>query len=250
MRAVSRFSVSFSYFRWRSLSYRWRCLVLGSSAILATQCSEPPTQSPVVAHPMPRTEANSECDVVDVQPDEVITIYRGLQQRYRAYRWNCYEMVWVNTQVDWSSDNTAVATVTPGGNFLEGWWADATGVGAGTTLIRGTFGAASDASTLTVLVPYAVNISGPANIMRYQSAQYTANVSGGNSPYSYQWRTREGWVENFGPWSSWYSTGSQNFTYMSVNACGINRKEIAVRVTDASWSTTESFMRVNITNPC
>lgn len=98
--------------------------------------------------------------------------------------------------------------------------------------------------------PPSVYISGKQYILKHESAQYTANTSDGTPPYTYEWRSRDGWGWSFGAWSPWYSTGGQNYTYASVNACGIDRKELQVRVTDAAAKTATASYMIYITNPC
>lgn len=112
----------------------------------------------------------------------------------------------------------------------------------------------SDIQTVELMYPRAtlsVTISGKQYIARYESAQYTATPKDGSPPYSYQWRTRDyspswGW----GSWSNWFSTGTTNYTYASVNACGISRKELAVKVMDGIERTATNTYLIFITNPC
>jgi hypothetical protein len=107
---------------------------------------------------------------------------------------------------------------------------------------------------LILQAAFSVSISGPQSVARYQSAQYFANVTGGVSPFTYQWSTRQcsdtqGW--SCYSWSAWSSTGSQNYTFASVNSCGIRRNEIQVRVTgsDSHLAYSPSFAST-ISNPC
>jgi hypothetical protein len=55
---------------------------------------------------------------------------------------------------------------------------------------------------------------------------------------------------SFGPWQSWYSTGSQNYTYASVNSCGIGTVELEVLATDGNGATADGTYYIYITNPC
>lgn len=100
-----------------------------------------------------------------------------------------------------------------------------------------------------------VGVSGPTGIYRFQSAQYTATVTwrvtAPTQPFTYQWRSRATTSYGTGSWSPWYSTGTQNYTYMSVNSCGILRNEIQVRATDANGVVGESSaLPVGVLNPC
>jgi hypothetical protein len=99
--------------------------------------------------------------------------------------------------------------------------------------------------------PFSASISGPQYITRYQSAQYTETSSGGTAPFTYQWRTRQGPNQsNLGPWSTWYSTGSTNYTYLSVNSCNITVSELEGLVTDATSRTADAVEYVYVSNPC
>lgn len=121
----------------------------------------------------------------------------------------------------------------------------------------GCVGNSLGSDTLAVTVehplyaPVSVYIDGPTYIFLHQSAQYTANASGGTGGFTYQWRTRfyspsSGW----GAWSNWFSTGTTNYTWASVNGCGINEMEIGVQVTDSRGVTSTSTHQSNVTNPC
>jgi hypothetical protein len=98
--------------------------------------------------------------------------------------------------------------------------------------------------------PFTVGITGPQYIALHQSAQYVANASGGTPPYNYQWRSRDGYYNSMGPWSPWFSTGSTNYTYASINSCGLNQKDLQVLVTDALGATVTGPYFIYITNPC
>ena len=100
----------------------------------------------------------------------------------------------------------------------------------------------------------AVSISGPQTVTLHQSAQYFSNASGGLTPYTYEWRTRQcSDTQGFscGAWQNWFSTGSTNSTWASVNGCGIRRNELQSRVTTASGKQGySSTYAVLISNPC
>jgi hypothetical protein len=97
----------------------------------------------------------------------------------------------------------------------------------------------------------AVDISGPYSIARYQSAQFIATPRDGTAPYTYEWRTRDGLNNSsWGAWSGWFSTGSTNSTYASVNSCGINQKQLEVRVTDGTAAQANGTYTVYVSNPC
>lgn len=104
---------------------------------------------------------------------------------------------------------------------------------------------------ITFSTPFSASISGPQYITLHQSAQYTATPSGGTAPYTYQWRVRQGPNQsNLGAWSSWYSSGSTNYTYVSVNSCGIAVSELEVNVTDANSSIADAVDYIYVSNPC
>lgn len=143
----------------------------------------------------------------------------------------------------WSSSNTAAATVGSTGLV--------TGVAPGSATITASTGGKSGSASVTVSYPApSVSISGPSWVTRYQSAQYTAAANGGSTPYTYQWRTRQGNSSTWFSWQSWYSTGSTNYTFSSVNGCGITRNQIEVKVTDANGATAISSYTATVSNPC
>ncbi|HEY3221374.1 MAG TPA: hypothetical protein VGJ80_11630 [Gemmatimonadales bacterium] len=114
------------------------------------------------------------------------------------------------------------------------------------------FSLALTANTLNLFHRYTLStsISGPQNIALHESAQYTASTGGGFTPYTYQWRSRDGWNGSFGAWSGWYSTGSTNYTFASINSCGLNQKQLQVMVTDGKAMTATATYNIFITNPC
>ncbi|MCC6772702.1 MAG: Ig-like domain-containing protein [Gemmatimonadaceae bacterium] len=142
----------------------------------------------------------------------------------------------------WSSSSSSIATVNSAGLV--------TGVGTGQTIVEATANGKSGTATVSVPAP-SVSISGPQYIARYQSAQYTATPFGGQTPYTYQWRSRDGNAYSWGSWSSWYSTGSTSYTFASISACGLDRKQIEVKATDSQpvVSNVGSFT-LYLTNPC
>lgn len=102
--------------------------------------------------------------------------------------------------------------------------------------------------------PFTVSISGPQQVTLYQSAQYFATPANGTAPFTYEWRSRQCTDSqgfNCWPWQNWFSTGVQNYTFASINSCGLVRNELQVRVTGAdSRVTTSSTYPIWITNPC
>lgn len=108
----------------------------------------------------------------------------------------------------------------------------------------------ANGGTIGIASALTVNISGSQYVARHQSAQYTANAAGGTAPYTYEWRSRQGSGWTWGAWQSWYSTGSTNYTYASINSCGLDRNQLEVRVTDSLGSTATSSITIYITNPC
>jgi hypothetical protein len=94
------------------------------------------------------------------------------------------------------------------------------------------------------------SISGPTYIVRFQSAQYTTGGTGGAPSYTYQWRVREGWNSNFGAWGPWSSPSTQNYTYTSVNSCGVNTKQIEAKVTDSASASATTSKTIYVNNPC
>lgn len=93
------------------------------------------------------------------------------------------------------------------------------------------------------------SISGPTSVLLHQSPQYTANVRYGLAPFTYQWRSRQS-NGSYGAWSSWYSTGTTNYTYASINSCGLFYNDLEVMVTDAQGRTSIADIYITVSNPC
>lgn len=112
--------------------------------------------------------------------------------------------------------------------------------------------AGTDVSTVDWMYPrpFSVSISGKQYVAKHESAPYTATVSGGTGPFTYEWRTRQSGPSTSGTWSGWFSTGSSNVTYASINSCGLNTNYLEVRVTDSTARQTTGSYTMYITNPC
>lgn len=179
------------------------------------------------------------------------TIYIGGNVALTATARDQYGSVMSGKVATWTSLNTSVATVASTGNLT----ATGHGVGVGQTTLRATIDGVNGNMTVTVnLPPLGVTISGPQQVTLHQSAQYFANASGGVPPYTYEWRSRQcsdAGGSNCGSWQNWFSTGSQNYTFASVNACGIRRNELQARVTDSRpVQVISPTYAVLISNPC
>lgn len=143
----------------------------------------------------------------------------------------------------WSSSSTAVATVNSSGL--------AYGVSVGSASISASSGGVSGSASLSVTVPaLSTGISGPSSVPRNQSATYTASASGGTGAYTYEWRKRTGNFSFWNAWGSWSSPSSTNTTSNTVTACGINRVEVEVRVTDSASATGGTSYTYYVTNAC
>lgn len=99
--------------------------------------------------------------------------------------------------------------------------------------------------------PLSVSISGKQYVTLHESAKYTATPANGTAPYTYEWRSRQysptyGW----GAWQSWFSTGSNNYTYASIHSCGLTQNQLEVRVTDAGGKQATRSYTIYVTNPC
>lgn len=112
--------------------------------------------------------------------------------------------------------------------------------------------AGTDIQTVDLMYPrpFSASISGKQYVARHESAQYTATVNGGTGPFTYEWRSRQSGPSTSGTWSAWFSTGSTNYTYASINSCGLNTNHLEVRVTDATARQTTAGYTIYITNPC
>ncbi|HEX5871506.1 MAG TPA: Ig-like domain-containing protein [Longimicrobium sp.] len=171
------------------------------------------------------------------------TVFLGGTRQLTATAIDQYGYAMSGVAFTWGSGNTSLATVSGSGLV--------SGVGLGSVSISASAGGKTGYASVSVTnPPLAVGISGSQYVTRHQSAQYTANTSGGTPGYTYQWRTRQGSPSFWGSWSGWFSTGSTNSTYASINSCGLDRNQIEVLVTDALGATATSSYTVYISNPC
>lgn len=95
-----------------------------------------------------------------------------------------------------------------------------------------------------------VSLSGKQNVALHESAPYTATTTNGTAPYNFEWRSRQTGPSTSGTWSSWFSTGTSNVTYASINSCGLNTNYLESRVTDATGKQVTASYVIYITNPC
>jgi hypothetical protein len=171
------------------------------------------------------------------------TVYTGATRQLTATAKDQYGNAMSGQSFTWSSSNTSLANVSSSGLV--------NGITPGSVTITASAGGKSGSASVTVSnAPPSVWISGPSSVTRYHSAQFTAAANGGSTPYTYQWRSRQGSASTWGSWQSWYSTGSTNYTFSSVNGCGITRNQIEVLVTDANGSTATSSYTATVSNPC
>lgn len=110
----------------------------------------------------------------------------------------------------------------------------------------------TDISTVNHMYPrpYRATLSGKQYVTLHESAPYTASVTGGTGPFTYEWRSRQSGPNTSGTWSGWFSTGSSNYTYASIHSCGLNTNHLEVRVTDSTARQTTGSYTVYLTNPC
>jgi len=177
------------------------------------------------------------------------TIYTNGSTPFSATPTDQYGDTMAGKVATWLSTNTSVATVASTGDLT----ATANGIAAGQATIRATIDGVDGNATLTVnQTPPSVSISGPQTLTLHQSAQYFANVYGGTQPYTYEWRDRDcGPQFGCSAWANWFSTGSQNYTFASINGCGLNEIDLESRVTDAlSRIGYSSTYIIHISNPC
>jgi hypothetical protein len=188
-------------------------------------------------------------------------------EQSRCDRDSFVQIVWNNIQSDAVSNFTAQCDgYTDLFEYNEGsimhYPADGFGIGGATTIVslRGLGGlmgqrnglAGTDVATVDWMYPRPYNafISGKQYVAKHESAPYTATVTGGTGPFTYEWRTRQSGPSTSGTWSGWFSTGSSNVTYASINSCGLNTNYLEVRVTDSTGRQTTGSYTMYITNPC
>jgi hypothetical protein len=75
-----------------------------------------------------------------------------------------------------------------------------------------------------------VNLSGPTSLHQSETGVYHASVTGGLSPFSYQFR-RKDCTASCQPWGPWFNLGSSSNWNQSVN-CDFTSFWVQVRVTD------------------
>lgn len=112
--------------------------------------------------------------------------------------------------------------------------------------------AGTDVSTVDWMYPrpFGVSISGKQNPALHESPPYTATVSGGTPGFTYEWRTRQSGPSTSGSWSGWFSTGTSNVTYASINSCGLNTNYLEVRATDSTGRQATGSYVMYLSNPC
>lgn len=179
---------------------------------------------------------------ISVSPNPA-SVYTGGTRQLTATGYDQYGATMSGLSFTWSSSNSSVASVSSSGLV--------SGVAVGSTSVTASASGRSGSATVNVTTPpLNASISGSQYVARHTSAQYTASTWGGTAPYTYEWRTRQGTASWWGSWQSWFSTGSTNYTYASINSCGLDRNQIEVRVTDAVGATFTTSYTVYITNPC
>ncbi len=93
-----------------------------------------------------------------------------------------------------------------------------------------------------------VSISGPSSTYLYHSHPFTANFSGGQSPFTYTWSIRHH-STSWG-WSSWSSFNGSQTTTASSSSCGYDKYQLKVKVTENSCNLnrTSSTKTVTVLN--
>ena len=79
-----------------------------------------------------------------------------------------------------------------------------------------------------------VSLSGPSSTYLYHSHPFTANHSGGQSPYTYTWSIRH--HHNTWGWSSWSTFNGAKTQTASSSSCGYDKYQLRVQVTESSCS--------------
>ncbi|MGH7521142.1 MAG: hypothetical protein ACREMI_07670 [Gemmatimonadales bacterium] len=88
----------------------------------------------------------------------------------------------------------------------------------------------------------------------YQYGRFTASVSNGTPPYTYEFRRMDCPVGGFNcqPWSMWNARGSTNYWDTIVYGCNIQHIYVQSRVTDSRGSVSgpSGSWKTYINNPC
>lgn len=171
------------------------------------------------------------------------TVTRYYTRQLTAKGYDQYGAQMSGLSFSWSSSNTSVATVNSSGSVY--------GANVGSATITATSGGKSGSATVDVVLPsISTGISGPSTVQRNTMYTYTASASGGTGSYTYQWRKRFGSSSTWNGWEPWYGTGNNSSTYLNVSACGVNRGELELRVTDSNGAGGSTSLTYYITNPC
>ncbi|HEX2204856.1 MAG TPA: Ig-like domain-containing protein [Longimicrobium sp.] len=151
----------------------------------------------------------------------------GQTSQCNAYAYDQNNAFISNATFTWSSSNTGVATVSSTGQI--------TAIAAGSVTIYASSGGVTGSTGVTVNPGLTVTINGPGLIPRFTTCYYSASVSGGTSPYTYDWEASGGsGTENGRYWSGESISAAMDLEVTVTDANGVVKT--VSRHIDTAWN--------------
>ena len=159
-------------------------ILTGTDGVYFAECTFLPCDKTTQEHIIIRfrDRADPVVTTVTVAPTAA-TMYVGGTAALTATAKDQYGDVMSGKTATWTSLNPSVVTVLSTGALT----ANASGVAGGQATVRATIDGVNGTSAITVYVPLTVGISGPTQIRPGATCLWDATVSGGTSPYTYNW---------------------------------------------------------------
>jgi hypothetical protein len=127
----------------------------------------------------------------------------------------------------WSSSNTSLATISSGGGVTAGST-------SGTVTITATIDGVSGTTTIQIVPPLSVSISGRSTVRTNAECYFFASVGGGTGPYTYTWSQTWGTGYSDGA-DGYFATSSSSYTlYVTVHDANSNTASASKAVTVSS----------------
>lgn len=136
--------------------------------------------------------------------------------------------VFTNSTVSsWTSSNTSLATITSGGGVTAGST-------SGTVTISATVDGVTGTTTIQIVPPLSVTISGRSPVRTNSECYFWATPSGGTGPYTYTWSQT---------WGTGYSDGANGYFATSSTSY-----TLSVTVHDAGSHTATASKAVTVSS--
>lgn len=162
-----------------------------------------------------------------------VTVSCPTQMEYRttgtctAYGYDANGTFTNSNVTSWSSSNTTLATIGSTGVVTAGST-------SGTVTITAVIDGISGSTTISIVPPLSVTISGPGTVRPNLECYYYATVSYGQSPYTYSWTQTAGSGSSDGN-IGYFATSSTSYT-------------LRVTVTDAAGHTASASKFVTVSS--